>query len=203
MGEPLRFPLDWPSEQPRTPPIRRDRGPYRVSQDRAQRELMHELHLLGVSHVVISTNLRVRQDGLPYSTQRTPDDPGVAVYWTRKGRNYCIACDAYRDIAANIRAAGLAIHHLRRLEQAAPSFAERAFSGFARLPASTVAHWRGVLSIVGPTTIEKIEARFRELAKTRHPDFGGTDAAMAELLRARREARAELLGGSLGDGARP
>lgn len=190
---PMRYPLDWPPEQPRTPAPSVRWGPYKVSQDTAQRDLMHELELLGARSVVLSTNLRIRRDGLPYASQRSPDDPGVAVYWTRGGQDFCVACDAYRDIRSNMRAAGLAIHHLRRLEQAAPSFAERAFSGFARLPATAGGDgerpWRDVLDFGDEDDVaaEDIEAAFRRLARQRHPDRGGSAAAMAELNRARRE----------------
>lgn len=191
---PMRYPLDWPPEQPRTPAGNVQWGPYKVTQDKAQRELMHELELLGATDVVISTNLRVRSDGLPYASQRTPDDPGVAVYWTRDGQDYCVACDGYRDIRSNMRACGLAVHHLRRLEQAAPAFAERAFSGFARLPASAGPDgsrpWRDVLGFSDTYTPsrEQILQHFKSRAREAHPDRGGSTAAMAELNRARDEA---------------
>lgn len=41
-------------------------------------------------------------------------------------------------------------------------------------------------------TIQIVEDRYRELAKSRHPDRGGTDVLMAELNRARADARREL-----------
>lgn len=192
----MRYPLDWPPEQARHSG-RRDPGPYQVTLDRAQRDLVHELELLRAREVVISTGIRVRQDGYAYASARDPDDPGVAVYWTRDGQDYAVACDRYRDVRSNLRACGLAIHHLRRLEQAAPSFAEKAFSGFARLAANAGADgsrpWRDVLGFDGFVPAEQIEKRYRSLARERHPDLdSGSAAAMAELNRARADALEEI-----------
>ena len=42
-------------------------------------ELIWELKRLGARGMVLSTNVELRQDGLPYSNRRRPEDPGVAV----------------------------------------------------------------------------------------------------------------------------
>lgn len=190
------YPLQWPREQARAV-IRQD-GPYRVTMNAALDDLQDELRKLGGEGLVVSTNIPTRRDGLPYANAREPADPGVAVYWTRNGRDFVIACDQYNTVRANIRAAGLTLHHLRRLEQAAPKFlADKAFEGFARLAPNAGADgcrpWRDVFEMWrehGDKAM--LRRRFQELAAKAHPDKGGSHAAMAELNRAYQEGLDEL-----------
>ena len=74
---------------------------------------------------------------------------------------------------------------------------ERAFSGFTALPAPIVTPsparpWREVLEYGnGPATEEEINRNYRILARTAHPDRGGSNAAMSELNTARDQALKE------------
>ncbi len=78
----------------------------------------------------------------------------------------------------------------------------RAFQAFGALPAAAAAPvtrpWWEVLNFpqdwIAGLTPPLIEARFRELALEAHPDRGGSDAAMAELNRAKADALAHLRG---------
>ena len=59
------YPLQWPAGWPRTRMPKLSKfGNYTFEQ--ARRELMRELNLLGARNVVISSNLRLRNDGFPY-----------------------------------------------------------------------------------------------------------------------------------------
>jgi curved DNA-binding protein CbpA len=51
-----------------------------------------------------------------------------------------------------------------------------------------------VLDLPDGTTAAAIDAAYRELAATAHPDRGGSDAAMARLNLARDQARQSLAG---------
>ena len=195
MSGPQRYPLDWPSTEPRTPSHLRTRSRFDVSQARAARELLHELERMGADDVVLSTNIELRLDGLPYSNRRPPVDPGVACFWEVDGDQFAMACDTYRDVRSNIRAIGKTVEALRSIERhGSRALRDRAFRGFAQLPASITTpaprSWREVLEIPHGVIVPsgKVEARYRDLAKKRHPDAGGTVEAMAELNRARREA---------------
>lgn len=101
--------------------------------------LLDQLRIMGVGRegVIISTDLRLRLDGLPYSAQREPDDPGVAVYWhDRKGRDRVIALDQYERIGCNIWAIGKTLEALRSIERwGGGQILDRAFTGFTALPA--------------------------------------------------------------------
>lgn len=129
------FPLQWPPHIRRTPESARNWGGFQVTPDRATRDLLEEVRRSGGSNVVISTNRPVRKDGMPMQSAREPDDPGVAVYFRRKGRDICIACDAFDRVWKNIRAIGLSIRDMRGPEsRGCAQITDQAFTGFAALP---------------------------------------------------------------------
>lgn len=69
---------------------------------------------------------------------------------------------------------------------------ERAFAGFAAIaPPDWKKPWREVFG-VKPDWRGDVTALYREKAKTRHPDTGGSDTLMAELNVAFSEAKKEL-----------
>jgi len=114
------YPLAWPEGWLRTAPFKRSpNSRFNTTFDRARSELMNELRLLGAKNVVISSWLPLRRDGMPYADQarRSLTDPGVAVYFTFKGKQMVMARDAYTNVHDNLRSIGLGIAHLRGLER--------------------------------------------------------------------------------------
>jgi DnaJ-domain-containing protein 1 len=96
--------------------------------------------------------------------------------------------DAFADkaIAAHIDAT-------RSVERYGVASIEEMFAGFLALPApGKAAHWRQVLGVENGANLSEVEKRYRELARRRHPDQGGSDTPMAELNQAITAARAEL-----------
>ena len=76
---------------------------------------------------------------------------------------------------------------------------DRAFTGFAQLPAANVPAkprrpWREVFGFAESFTgvPEIIESMFKALSRVRHPDLGGTDDDFRELNEAREDALKEL-----------
>ena len=204
------YPLTWPSGQPRTRTRRRSKfggKAGRWSFGQARDDLLAEVARLNASHVVLSTNVRLRLDGLPYANERAPEDPGVAVYFRRRVngelRPFVVACDTYDRIADNCRAIKLTIEALRSIERHGSSaLLEQAFSGFSALPPARtgIRSWQEVLEI-SPTGADLVpnaallaiaEQRYRRLAQEHHPDRGGSHERMAELNDAIRRAREEL-----------
>lgn len=192
------YPLAWPVGWKRTTRFQRKPGAYKVPMSAARDDLLRSLKLLGARDLVVSSDVPTRRDGVLYSNYLEPDDPGVAVYWLQKGQPRVMACDAWRKVHHNVRAIGLAIDGLRAIERSGASqILERAFAGFAALPAEAGANgappWRDVFGVTaGEFTRDEIERMYRAAARLRHPDAGGTHDAMAELNRARDEALREI-----------
>lgn len=161
------FPLQWPQGWVRTSPNRRERGYFKVTFSKSRDELMAEIARMGGKHPVLSSNLVLRRDGLPYAQQARIEDPGIAVYFDYKGKPMCFACDRYTTIEANTRAIQLSIAAIRGLERwGASDMMERAFTGFVALEAPS-SNWRAVLDPSDP------EGSYRRLRSQHHPDRGG------------------------------
>jgi hypothetical protein len=187
------YPLAWPVGWRRTGG--RKQSAFKVSSVGASsNRVLKELKLLGASKIVVSTNLQLRRDGLPYSSQAQPDDAGVAVYFTYKSKQMCFACDTYRKIQENLVAIAKTIEALRGMERwGASQMMERAFEGFAALPSKASSPWREVLSFGdGAVTRDEVESRFRTLAKSKHPDAGGSTDEFQRIVQAREAALLEL-----------
>jgi hypothetical protein len=190
------YPFQWPDGWPRTPSHKR--GPSRFGKNLGFgeiRKLQNELRLMGAQNIVISSNVPLRQDGLPLASQggKRYDDPGVAVYFTLNGKACSMARDRYLTPWENLHALTLTIDSIRSIERHGGSFMmERAFSGFAAIaPPDWKKHWREVFG-VKPDWRGDINALFREKARNRHPDAGGNDTLMAELNVAYAAAKEEL-----------
>lgn len=165
-----RYPLTWPEGWPKTPPYRRVNSQFKVSPGVAMEELMDELRRLGARDIIISSNLMLRNDGLPYARQPKADDEAIAVYFIRRGKDMVLACDKYRRREENMRAISKTIEALRGIERWGSSdMMERAFTGFAALPPPT-GGWRLVLDPSDP------EGSYRRLRSQHHPDRIGGDS---------------------------
>jgi hypothetical protein len=185
------FPLYWPLQYPRS--TSRQSARFSVDFVVARSALLRELDLLRARDVVLSSNVPIRRDGLPGVPDREPADPGVAVYFTRAGKPFVIACDHFERVRWNLRAIGATIEALRSIERhGTTSMLEQAFSGFARLPARK--SWREVLGFApGPCDVAAVRVQVRELARIHHPDApGGSTERMAEINAAAAEAIREL-----------
>jgi hypothetical protein len=212
------YPLTWPSGWKRTPSAQRKSAKFskrihkssgsgetykswsnkgEVTIAEGTQRVLEQLRALGVrdGDAIISTDLKVRLDGLPYSGQREPENPGVAVYWKRgkETQHKAMAIDQYTRIADNLAAIAATLDAIRAIERHGGAIImEKAFLGFQCLPAPNT--WRSVMDIPDDhaTTIDRVTAIYRRLANVRHPDKGGTEAKMAELNWAKSEAEKEL-----------
>lgn len=212
------FPLAWPPGWKRTPTGERAFGQFgstrqssvgnwRSKQDItvavATQRLRVGLDRMAVrgDSLVLSTNLKLRLDGLPRSDQAQPADPGAAVYWNDPWTNAprCMAIDRYTKVEMNIAALAATIEAMRAIERHGGAIVlERAFTGFAALPAPIVAgmkrHWREVLGFSSDYRVsaELLKERYRSRASSAHPDKGGSTAEMTELNQARDDALKEI-----------
>lgn len=148
---------------------------------------------MGARYPVLSTNVELRRDGLPYANQREPSDPGVAVYFEWHGKQMTFACDRWDKVRDNVRAIGKTIEAIRSIERwGASDMMEHAFSAFEALPAPgscvSLSCW-AVLDIPPGSPLADIERAYRAKAKDAHPDRGGTREDWEALCAAYEQAR--------------
>ena len=186
------YPLYWPEGWKRT--SYRKNSAFKIAAfGKARDFLLAEVRRMGGRSIVLSTNISLRNDGLPYAGQRNPDDPGVAVYFLYKQKQMSFACDAYRKVEENAYAIAKTIEALRGIERwGASDMMERAFRGFTALPADVPAReWWDVLEVRREASRDVIDANYRRLAHDRHPDLGGSHEEMSQLNAARDAAYKE------------
>lgn len=214
MTEITKSPLCWPAGFPRTQANSRTDGrfgsrnhqgwgnkPLTIAQ--ATSRIKSELdkftkpgkkYRCNPAEIIISTDLKLRLDGLPRSGQPEPADPGVAVYFTLDGKQQVIPCDQFRRIADNLAAVAGTIEALRKIERYGSQMFEAAFTGFDALPGPDQVMgrtWRDVLDYYGDS-LKEAEHQYKRLRKPAHPDHGGSSEKMHELNTAIEQARAEL-----------
>jgi hypothetical protein len=205
-----RYPLCWPSNWKRSKIRMRAQfgsarslspGTYvpkaRLSIAEAVDRIAGELRLMGIKeeNCVVSTNVPLNLSGTPRGDRGEPTDTGAAIYWTHQGKQQCMAIDRYDRVADNLAAVAATLDALRAIERhGGGSILERAFMGFAQLPVGSTKPWREVFGITENDHLNRdaIETRFRGLARSRHPDNGGSHDSMAELNAAREQALQEL-----------
>lgn len=205
------YPLQWPIGWPRTPAEKRGYGRFstkgrsdygnwqttkHITISQAVGRILDEIRAFSHSGsldpetVVISTNLKVRNDGRPKSGQRMPEDPGVAVYFELEGKPQCIPCDAYTKVEQNLAAVAATLSALRTLERHGSGIMERAFTGFEALPHLAEDPWWVVLQLPSddvPWAV--IDKQYRVLRSDNHPDRGGHPDQFDRIQKAYQEAR--------------
>lgn len=187
------YPLSWPMGTKRS--FNRQKSKFTTSFERARVQLFNELKLLGVHswNVILSTDIPLRKDGMPYANLANPSDPGVAVYFRLNEKPMVFACDKFTKVYDNLYAITLTIEALRGIKRWGSSdMMERSFTGFAALPPPMATKpkrpWYQVLGYDHPcASITLVDIAYKELAMKLHPDRGGSAEAMAELNNAREE----------------
>ena len=183
------YPLQWPPTWKREGCREYSRfGDCTIASEK--NSILHELDLMGASEIIISSDLKIKIDGFPYSNQRQPDDRGVAVYFKLKGKSQCIPCDRWSCIQDNMRAIAKTVGALRGIGRwGADQMVDAAFTGFKALPEGN-GHWWDILGVSVNATFEQVERAYKELAFEHHPDReGGDHQKMSEINSAMETAR--------------
>lgn len=179
------YPLTWPAGWPRTRnPTHSRFGSWKnkPSVAKGTDAMLDELRKLGASAVIISTNLQLRNDGLPRSNQAEPRDTGAAVYFKLKGKPRVLACDKWNTVGQNLYAIAQHVGALRGQERWGVGNIEQAFAGYAAIPERTGGvSWWDVLGVPLNAGEDQIKTAYRDKAKTAHPDTGGSHESMSRL----------------------
>lgn len=215
MSEITAYPLCWPHGWRRTPAHKRTRarfvgkkssypegGSWRPAQsltiEQGITRLLDELERMGIqrSTVVISSDLRLRNDGLPYSSQATAKlDQGVAVYWRDGKQTRAMAIDRYDRIADNLGAIAATVEAMRAIERhGGAEILDRAFTGFLALPnpaRDELPH--NVLGVSETANEAEIRYAYNRLAAQHHPDKAGGSSTQMARINAARDAMLEAL----------
>lgn len=190
------YPLHWPPGFPRSRPAR---SQFRVSLDGAVQNVTTSLRAFAkdsgkdIVNLIISSNVTLMT--------MDPKDGGVAVYFTWDRIDCCIAVDKYATPAENLQAIKHIIEAERvKLRHGGLNIVRAAFRGYAALPppkgpdGQLAPPWRQVLFGTADCTptLAEVEAKWRDLVKTAHPDRGGDAAKFNLITDAVRAARDEL-----------
>lgn len=194
------YPLQWPLGWPRTPTSKREPGRFSRREVRGSNSWASNVELtlhqalsrvqnelssftrpgrnwrVPPGSVIVSTMLQTRQDGLPRSGQRKPEDPGVAVYFELDGVPKVIPCDRYATIEQNLAAVAATLSALRALERHGSGIMERAFTGFEALPHLVNDPWWVVLQVPEDAPAYVVEKSYKVLRSQTHPDKLSGDA---------------------------
>ena len=162
------YPLTWPDTLQRSKP---GSSQFRTTLAAALKNVETSLKAFArdsgkpVTNIVLSSNV----GGL---SGRELSDPGFAAWFVWDGEQRCIAVDRYSKPQDNLQA----IHHIieaRRTEMrhGGLHIVRQTFKGFTLLPAPEA--WHAVLGVNPHASAGTVEATFRQLAKSAHPDRGG------------------------------
>lgn len=176
------FPLHWPHGWKRTKNPKRSR--FTTTFGSARDELMAEIRRMGGKNPILSTDIPLRRDGLPYSNHNPPRDKGAAVYFQYKGNPMSFACDAWDRVQDNVWAIRKTIEALRGIERwGASDMLERAFTGFQALPPAR-GNWWDVLEVSESASVYEIKEARKRLSLIHHPDKGGHPDMMVKINKA-------------------
>jgi hypothetical protein len=187
------FPLCWPQGKERTNGhdlIGNRRGwttDFRTNMIKLENELARwEIH-----NWILSSGLR------PHARATANlDEPGAALWYLAPSAATdgwvlsVLACDRFDRLALNVMAISLTLTRMRLIAEYGAYTAEQAMAGaaYVALPAPA-RDWHEVLKVGADTPLAVAEAAYHALAKTAHPDKGGSVQAMNVLNEAIEEAR--------------
>lgn len=190
--------LMWPTKRPRTPLEQRKVGlfgkrsghgaTYTLTiNDALERLDVHAFRIEGLRDPILTINAEEHQLDWLWNQFRE-SDTAAALYFHLEDRPVCLPCDTYLTIADNIAAIAAHIEATRSIARYGVASVSEMFRNFVALQAPNSTPWWTVLQIDRTATIDEVNAAYRRLVKTRHPDHGGSTILMQELNIARAAA---------------
>ncbi len=190
------YPLQWPAGYKRTAKSDLKHAQFYTSFARARDGIIKQLKAFGADNVVISSNVPLKRDGIPYAvpygnSNSVTNDTGIAVYFMLKGDQKVICCDAFHTLDDNMHAINLSLEALRALNRwKCSDIVNQAFTGFKALPLVSSSNIWKILELPGqPDNSTVIRSQYKKIAHKVHPDrHGGSADRFAELGEAYRQA---------------
>lgn len=175
------YPLQWPFGYKRT--SWQENSRFATTFAKARDQIVKELRLMGAKDVIISTNVPLRQDGLPYAAFKAVQDTGVAVYFTFEKTPMVFCCDKWKKVEDNMQAICKTINSFRMMpEWGVSEMLKRAFTGFKTLPdVKSAKEWWEILGVSKNADKQTVISAYRNLAKVHHPDTGGSHHHFTEI----------------------
>lgn len=176
--------IDWPTGFDRTAPGDRARtSKFSSTIGKTTEAIATQMDRMDVDEWRASTGsggAHVKGNGLPKATAN-PDDPGIAVYWTKNGDQYAVACDRWWRLVSNAREVLLWIEETRKRGDRPVVTGDAQFAA-ARLPSGkeddpvvALDEKPHVILGVQPDAPENVvKAAARQAKASAHPDQGGS-----------------------------
>ena len=167
----------WPSESTRN----RKRSPFRGGWTSTSQLMEKELRQLRAKNVVLQmavTHDDIRIDGW-IRASASPSHPGVIVTFDSIHGPLSYPCDMFTDWQANVRAIGLALEALRKVDRYGVTKRGEQYTGWKRL-----ASGENGLADRGREIIRE-HGGVREALKATHPDLGGDVEAFRAVMAAK------------------
>lgn len=163
------YPLHWPANWPRAQFPEQSR--FKTTFAKARDSLFKELERMKAKDVILSTNIQLTRDGLPYARRNQPDDRGVAIYFKFKGKDMTFACDRWVKVEENIQAIRKTIEALRGIERwGASDMIEKAFAGFVALEHGPKRPWYKVLHTHETAPVYLVKRMYKLACAKYHDD---------------------------------
>ncbi|MEM9149883.1 MAG: J domain-containing protein [Cyanobacteria bacterium P01_F01_bin.3] len=189
----MRFqrPLQWPAMKPRTPEYDRRAGRFSrasrnsygqrpITLNEACQRLEEQIDAwTRVGHnyridpddvVVTSDIVKIRADGYPYSNQRMPKDPAIAVYFILDDEPRVLAVDSLDSIEQNIAVAAKILHNRRDEDRYGVSLDQGGIMRLQLPETSSASAWWNVLDVPADADPKAVRKAYLALAKEHHPD---------------------------------
>lgn len=174
------YPLQWPVGYKRTPDNQKKHAPFQTSFAKARDGVINELKRMGAKDIIISTNVPLKRDGLPYAvpfgnSKSITDDTGIAVYFGFNKEQKVLCCDAWESLDDNMQSINKTVEALRGIDRwGCSDILNQTFTGFKALPEQTSGKpWYEVLEVSNDAGEATIKEAYRKKAFQHHPDRGG------------------------------
>ena len=188
-------PLCWPPSIKRTAPEDRQTARFKITFITARNQLFDEVRRLrGLRQTsssyqpILSTNLPLKSNGLPYANSGRIDDPGVCVWFEWQGTMKAFPSDNYTTVTDNMWALKKSIEALRGIKRwGCGHLVEATFTGLASLPAPDKLDygqywWAEVLDIPSTAPAADIVAQYRRLRSLYYDPTGNDKEKNAKFL---------------------